>query len=898
VARERELAQLDSLLELTLSGQGRVVFVTGETGSGKTTLVQEFARRAQEDHTDLVIASGNCNAYTGIGDPYLPFREILELLTGDVEARWAAGAISGEHARRLWRTLPLAAQTLEKAGPDLIDTFIPRAAWLERTMTSLPDRAHWQTRQEKLAARRPIGPGMPGPRQSVLFEQYTRVLIALAHRVPLVLVVDDLQWADLGSISLLFHLCRRLAGSRILLVGAYRPEELTIGRDGGRHPLDPVVNELQRDLGNITLNLGRAENKGFVDALLDSEPNRLGLPFRKMLFRQTQGHPLFTGELLRGLQERGDLVRDKDGHWIEGQTLDWETLPARVEAVIAERVGRLSEPLRAALRVASVEGVRFTAEVIAQVQATDERRMLERLSGELDRRHHLIRAQSIQRVDEQLLSSYRFRHILFQRYLYGSLDEVERVHMHDQVGTALEGLYGASEEGAAAAATVSIAPQLALHFQEARRTRKAIRYLHQAGKRAARLSAYQEAIAHYTRGLDLLSSLPDSPNRADQELALLLSLGIAWKGSMPDPKGEIALTRARELCKRTGKTTELARVLGELAIFPYVRAEHRKARKLGEQALRMAQQVEDPLLGVVCHWHLGYVSFALGEFAAARDHLQRVISFYQPSVHHLPFVHLRGSDAGVGALAYDACCLWCLGYPDQALKRGHKSVALARELDHTFSLVDVLCFAGCLFYALLRDAQGLKEYAEELMSLSEGLGSTSFWGTGTCYWGQALSMLGQVQVGIAQMRNGIADRRSIGARCYSSGMLGALAEAQGMDGRPDAGLITVREALALVEETGERFCEAELHRLKGVQWLDLGNEKDAEASFRTAIEVARAQQAKSWELRATTNLSRLWLAQSRTSEAREALTEVYDWFSEGFDTPDLRAARELLGELE
>jgi predicted ATPase len=261
-------------------------------------------------------------------------------------------------------------------------------------------------------------------------------------------------------------------------------------------------------------------------------------------------------------------------------------------------------------------------------------------------------------------------------------------------------------------------------------------------------------------------------------------------------------------------------------------------------------------------------------------------------------VYIRGSDAGVSALAYDACCLWCLGYPDQALQRSREAVALARELDHTFSLIDVLCFAGCLFHGLRRDAKDMQAYAEELMPLSKGLGSLSFWGTGTCYWGQALSMLGQVQAGIAQMRAGVEERRSISARCYSSGILGALAEAQAMEGRPDEGLVTLDEALALVAETDERYCEAELHRLRGELLLARGDEAGAEAGFRQAIAVARRQQAKSWELRAATSLAGLLQAQERTGEARKALAEIYNWFTEGFDTSDLLAARALLDELE
>jgi predicted ATPase len=932
VARERELAQLNRFLDLALTGRGRVAFVTGEVGSGKTALVQEFARRAQDAHAELVVATGNCNAYTGMGDPYFPFRQILGLLTGDVEARWAAGVITSEHARRLWNTLPLAVRAMVERGPDLIDTFVLREALLERAelyeraarpgtaalqgsralqgsaRASPSGRVGWLTRLE-LLEQNPSGPGLPGPQQLAIFEQYARVLQTLALRAPLVLVLDDLQWADAGSISLLFHLGRQLAGSRILIVGAYRPEEVALGRpasplraagiEGGqeRHPLDPVVNEFQRLFGDVTVNLGQAGSRDFVEAFLDSEPNRLGPSFRQMLYRQTNGYPLFTIELLRGLQERGDLMRDAEGWWVEGPTLDWETLPARVEAVIAERIDRLVEPLQAALRVASVEGEVFTAEVVARVRGIDEREMLRRLSGELDRRHRLIQAQSIQRMDGQLLSHYRFRHILFQKYLYGSLDEVEQVHLHEEVGTALERLHGAEERAAA------VAVQLALHFQKARNTEKAIHYLQEAGDRAVQLSAYPEAIAHLTRALDLLASLPDSGGedhrleRAEKELALQVSLAMARMGDIPAPEWESAVTRARELCDQLGKTSQLCRVLGDTSILHYVRAEYRKARELAQEALSLAQEADDPLLVMSGHWYLGFICFGLGEYVAAHSHLEQVISSYDPQRHHRSFVSVRGSDAGVSALAYDACCLWCLGYPEQAATRSREALALARMLGHPFSLVDVVCFGGCVLNQMHRHAPALKEDAEELMRLSKGMGFSSFLGSGIGYWGEALAQLGQVEEGIEQMRRGLTTSQSMAALCYLSGTLGALAEAQAKTGQPGEGLATLAEALAMVEETDERYYEAELHRVRGELLLGQGHEAEAEASFLEAIEVARRQHARSWELRATVSLCRLWQRQGRQDEAHKMLAEIYGWFTEGFDTRDLQEARTLLEDL-
>jgi predicted ATPase len=563
-----------------------------------------------------------------------------------------------------------------------------------------------------------------------------------------------------------------------------------------------------------------------------------------------------------------------------------------VEAVVAERIGRLAQPLQAALRVASVEGETFTAEVVARVTAIDEREMLARLSVELDRKHRLIHAQSILRMDGQLLSSYRFQHILYQKYLYSNLDEVERVHLHEQIGIALEGLYGAQEE------ITAVAPQLARHFQEARIVDKAIHYLNQAGERAIQLSAYQEALTHLTKGLALLMTLPDSPERAQQELALQLALGKAWVGpSAYGTEMKNAFTRARQLCQQLGKTHQLCQVLGQLSVLHFVRAEYQRALELGEEALNMAQQVKDPLLVALGHWHLGFIQFSLGEYTTARAHLKHVIAFYNPEHHHRSFVLLRGSDAGISALSYNACCLWCLGYPDQALRESQEVLALARKLDHPFSLADALCFAGCWFNAMRRDAQALKGVAEELTRLSSEIRLVGWLNSGICFHGEALAMLGQVSEGIAQIRAGMAADESIDIRVYLVGAYRSLAEVYAKSGQPGEGLKTLDEALDSIKQTNERHWEAEVYRLMGELQLMQGDEAKAETSFHKAIEVARCQSARSWELRATTSLTRLWRKQGRIDDARKMLGEIYSWFTEGFDTPDLKEAKSLLEEM-
>jgi DNA-binding SARP family transcriptional activator/predicted negative regulator of RcsB-dependent stress response len=888
VGRERELARLNEFLNCALRGQGQVVFVTGEAGSGKTSLVQEFTRQAQEAHADLLVAAGNCNAYTGIGDPYLPFREVLELLTGNVEAKWAAGAIASEHARRLWNMLPATVQALIECAPYLIDTFVQRGSLIERTKARAPERPDWLTQFDVLLQRKPnSGIGTSGHQQSALFEQYTKVLQAVAGQKPLLLAVDDLQWADQGSVSLLFHIGRHLEGSRILIVGAYRSEEVAMDKDGERHLLEPLVNEFQRTFGNITVNVDQGEGRDFIDAFLDTEPNQLGNSFRESLYQQTRGHPLFTIELLRGLQERGDLIEDGEKGWIEGPFLNWEALPARVEAAIRERIDRLPESLHRILDVASVEGEDFTAEVVAQILGEGEREIVKRLSSELVRKHRLVRAQAIEHVGSKRASRYRFRNYLFQKYVYDHLDEAERAYLHEDVGKGLETLY----EGRAN----EIAVQLARHFHEARIIEKAIQYLHQAGQKAVQLSAYQEGIAHLNRGLTLLEGLPDSNARTQQELDLQLALCIALVGHIGYvPEVELVHKRARELCQRTGDTAQLCRVVSEMAVYHYVGAEYQQARELAEEAFNLAQEVEDPLLVAMGHWMLGFISFCLGEYVYAQSHLGQVIEFYRPEEHHHSFIALRGSDVGVSALAYHACCLWCLGYPDQAGKESQEALAIARELKHPFTLADTICYGGCLFNMMRRDNQAMKENAQELLQLGDQL--KGWQSSATLNYGEAIALSGRFEEGIAQIRQGL-ELREFGEKCCWSGALYSLAEAQVHLNHAQEGLSTLAEALTLVEESDERYYEAEIYRLKGKLLLLQGDEAGAEASLHKAIEVAGRQQAKMWELRAVIDLSRLWLKQGKAAEAQKKLSKVYHWFTEGFDTPDLVEADQMLKEL-
>jgi predicted ATPase len=894
VAREPELEVLNHYLDSTLEGQGQPVFVIGDAGKGKTMLIQEFARRAQERIPNLLVSSGNCNAHTGFGDPYLPFREILSLLTGDVDALWAAGTISQKLTHRLWDAFPIVIEALLELGSDLIETIVPGVPLARRAAAystgGMRDQIAWLPQLNKIVALKAENPHDPNLQQTALFDQYTRVMRALANDRPLLLLIDDLQWADSGSISLLFHLGRRLMGRPILLLGAYRPEEVALGRAGERHPLEVVIHEFQRTHGDITLDLTRVEKPYFVEAYLDSEPNHLSTKFREILYRKTNGHPLFTVELLRGMQERGDLVQDDGGFWVEGDTLDWEILPTRIEAVIAERVNRLDARSQGALRVASVEGEVFTAEVLARVLSMHEREMVDCLSDQLERKHRLVRAQEIQRFGARRLSRYRFRHILFQNYLYHSLDPVEKTYLHEIVGTVLEELYKGE--------TQEIAPSLARHFQEAGLAGKAVTHLFQAGEKAKQGSANEAAIGHLSRGLELLKNMPQTPEHDRLELEFNIALGVPLvltKGHTA-PEVEDTYQRARKLSQQVGKDSEHFQVLLGLRRFYLHKGEMTKALELGEELLAQAQLMQDPAYLSRAHMMHIETLYRLGEFNQIHEHYHQGLAHYNvdQSASH---IYLYGNDTGIGCRIFEALTLWHLGYPEQALSSASEMLSIARELSHPFTLVFGLYFVASL-HQLCRDVNAAQESLEEMMQISNDRGFSMYLVWGSILGGWALTMQGEIDAGIKQMQGGLADWQDMGARLLLPNFMVYLGDAYRRAGRIDEGLKILDEALATMKETGERTFEAELYRLKGELLLMHGNgHAEAEACYLRALHAARRQSARAWELRAAISLCKQWEQGGRPDENYQTLREIYDWYCEGFDTPDLVEAGELLSVL-
>ena len=700
---------------------------------------------------------------------------------------------------------------------------------------------------------------------------------------------------------------RRLAGSRILVVAAYRPDAIALPpSEGARHPLEAVVNEIQRVSGDRPIDLDQCEGRQFVEALLDAEPNRLSAGFRAQLVRHTEGHPLFTVELLRGLQEGGDLVRDAEGCWVEGPALHWAKLPARVEAVIAERIGRLPDRCRALLAAASVEGEEFTAEIIARVLGVDESAIRQCLDGDLGDRHRLVAAVSLRRLGARKLSRYRFRHHLFQRYLYDHLDVVRRVHFHEAVGSALEALCGEAPDDLDA-----LAPRLAWHFEMAGLLDRAATYYLQAGRRAARLAAHEDAISHLTRGLALLEGAPDSPDVTRLKLELLLAIAspLVLARGFWSPERMRVLEQVYELAQHPAlaDSPERAAALAIVANFALWSAEPARALQLSEQLLDLAERVGDPQQLLIAHFLTGSARWLRGDLNLARRDLDKALALKDCCPHQASDLTF-GFDIGITSLARQACVLWLLGHPDLALGCLQEAVSAAQECGHSITLALTRGMAGMVLSLIGRDAAAARVQVDALRGLSEA-------GLFLEPWADSLTSRSSAREGqedLHQMRQGLATFEMVGTPLGRAAQLLLLAQGYARAGKAEAAMASLDEALAWMGQTGVCMLEAETHRLRGELLLagrSPGTETSdsavgaaAEACFRRAIAVARRQEARWWELRATVSLCRLLKERNAPqdtdcAEALQTLAEIYGRFTEGFEMPDLREARALLAEV-
>jgi predicted ATPase len=707
-----------------------------------------------------------------------------------------------------------------------------------------------------------------------------------------VLFLDDLHWADASTADLLAYLGRRCLAWRLLVVVTYRPSDLLLGG----HPFRSVQLDLQgRGLcREVPLGfLGRPDVERYL--ALQFPGHDFPAELADVVHRHTEGNPLFLVDLLRYLHDRGVIVAVGE-RWALAQVVPdlQRELPESVRSLIRRKLERLDEADRRLLAAASVQGHEFDAAVVAAVLDRDAAEVEERLA-ELDRVHALVRLlREHDLPDRTPTLRYSFVHVLYQNALYAALTPARKAAWSAAAARALLGHYGEKSP--------TVATELALLFEAARDSTQAATYFLYAAENAVRVSASREAVVLARRGLALLQTLPDTPARARQERALLLALGVSLVATQgfASPDVEQTYVRARALCLQAEDTSALFPVLYGLWNLYLVRCELARCKELATQIFSLAQGQPDPVFLLVAHNVLQQPLFHLGELAEARRHQEHGLALYDRHQHRT-LTAVYGEDPGVGCLAYGAATLWHLGYPEQALRSVRASRSLAEELSHPFNVAQALYY-GAFTHLCRREVGRVEELAGALTELCREQGFALLLAGGMILHGWSLAGQGQTDEGLRQMRQGLAGWQATGALSHRPYHLALLAEALARDGRAQDGLTVLAEALTLCTASGERFLEAELHRLRGELLLADAEAHPsmwdaADACFRQALDVARTQQAKSLEVRAVMSLSRLYRQQGRQAEARPLLAETYGWFTEGFDLPDLQEAKTLLEQL-
>jgi tetratricopeptide (TPR) repeat protein len=576
-----------------------------------------------------------------------------------------------------------------------------------------------------------------------------------------------------------------------------------------------------------------------------------------------------------------DLLQDRGDRYELTDALPTLAIPSTLQDSLMARLDRLAT-VKEVAQVGSALGRSFHYELLRAVAPIEEaalQRALARLA-ESDLLHH-------RGVPPD--ATYIFKHTLIQETAYQSMLVSRRQQLHKRIGETLVARFPE---------TTQTQPELvAHHYTEADLADEAVGYWLRAGQRAVERSANLEAIAHLTKGLSVLASQPHNRDRLERELALRTTLGPALMSTkgLGSPEVGANYTQALELCRQLGERPELFAVLRGLWEFHELRGELKTALRLGEELFRLAQAADDPSLRLVTHDVLGDTLYWCGDFSRALEHLEQGIALYRIDEHRGLAHQHAGYDPCVACHIFSAYALWYLGYPDRAARRIEEGIALARELSQTFSLSLAMQF-GTVVHHLRREVSQAKVCAETNVGLSTEQANVFLLGCGMVEEGWVTVHEGRHDAGLARILRGMDVCRGSGAVLEFPHCWAALADAYRVAGRIDEALQAVADGLAQARETSARFNEAELHRLRG-ELLLLGTSTkpdDAERCFREALEIARRQSAKSLELRTAISLGRLLERQGKREEARRLVSESYSWFTEGFDTADLKDARTLL----
>ncbi|MCH9051834.1 MAG: AAA family ATPase [Proteobacteria bacterium] len=838
VGRQAELETIARALAQAKDGQGQIVAVTGEPGVGKSRLFHEFAHSHRTEGWLIL----ECGAVSyGATTPYLPVVQLLKKyfrIEDRDDVRSLREKVSGKVLTLDEELKPMLAPLLA-----FFDVRVEDAAW---------------------------GTLDPPQRRRRTLEAIKSLLLRESRVQPVILVFEDLHWVDTETQAFLDGICDSLPAAPMLLLVNYRPEYQHAWATRTYYTqcrIDPLRPESTEEL--LATLLG--EDAGIA-------------PLKLKLTEQTGGNPFFLEESVRTLVESGVLAGEPGAYRLAGD-VEAIVVPATVQGVLAARVDRLMVEDKRLLQMAAVIGKDVPYRLLAAI-ADGPEDDLQRGLADLRTAEFLYETRLF--PDRE----YTFKHALTHEVVYRSILQDRRRALHRRIAEAIESVFAdrLSEQ----------VERLAHHYTEAGLADQAVDYWQEAGRRAVERSANVEAVGHLTKGLELIKRLPETPERAKRELGLHLTLGpalMAVKG-FAAPEVEQAYLRARTLCRQVGEPAQLFTVTWGLWLNFQMRGQLKTAQGLADEVLALAEGQADPALRLQAHHAAWTTHYRLAEFSACREHTEQGFALYNIDEHRSHAFLYGGHDPGVCCQVHAATSLWFLGYANQALEQAHDAVTLAKRLSHPFSLAHARLFVA-MVHQFRREAELAQERAEATIALCAEQGFAQLSAQGAVMRGWAVAARGQVEIGIGEMHRGLSALRATGAGAHRPYFLALLSEAYGHTGQAEEGLSPLAESLDLIETGNVRTWEAELHRLEGELLLarSAKNAAEAEGCFDQAIAVARRQLAKSLELRAATSLARLWQGQGKIAEADDLLSPVYGWFTEGFETADLRDAKALLDEL-
>lgn len=843
VGRGHELSLLLDRWEQAREGEGQVILLAGEPGIGKSRLVQALRDRiAGEDHADLGYQCSPHHQDSSLQPVIAHLERAAKFTDGD--------GPEGKLAK-LESFLAQGTADIAWIGP------------LFASLLSIPADGRYP----------PLDLSPRLQRERTLAALVDRYAELAAHR-PVLLIWEDAHWADPTSLELLGLVIHRLQKLPVLAVVTFRPE------------FAPPWPSHTHATWLMLSRLSRKRCLEVVAGLTGGRP--LPAPVLDQILARAEGIPLFVEELTKAVLESRLLKAVGESHKA-GDLLPPLAIPASLEDSLIARLDRLGSAKEVA-QVAAVIGREFSQRLIAAMASLTD----VELDVALD---HLVRAELVFRQGEPPQATYSFKHALVRDAAYATLLRAKRRELHGRVADVLE---------SSLPELVEAHPELlARHHTEAGRLEAAIPAWILAGQRALARLALTEAETLLRKGLALLSGMPNGTWRRQRELELQIALGralMAIQGHAAPATGR-AYARARELCEQLNRPPLLVPVLFGQCVHHLMRAELELSRAHAAEMQRLGEEQDDVRLRLMGCRLAGQPEIGLGQFTAARAHLEHGLALFDPS--HRPFyTSLALQDARVMLLSFLAQALLCLGHPDQARERWEEAIAEARQLKHAYSLAVALCFASMLAVALAmvgEGAGGVRSTAlplvEEFTTLSSEQGFAMLHATGTLYRGWCLTAEGLVTEGLALLDRSLTAYRGTGCILWEPFFLVLLADAHARAHRPKDGLGYLAEATRTMEATQERWAAAEVYRLEGELRTQLGQQAAAEACFRRALTMAGRQDAKLWELRTVTSLARFWHEHGRKADARHLLAPVYDWFTEGFDTPDIKNAKALLAEL-